>query len=96
MIANVLRLALQQALGGEHVADLGRADAEGEGAESAVRARVAVAANDGLAGLRDAELRPDDVHDAALLVLQAEQLDAELARSCVSSCADLLRGRVDR
>ena len=62
-------------------ADLRRADAEGEGAERAVRARVAVAADDGLAGLRRAELRTDDVHDAALLVLQPEQLDAELARS---------------
>ena len=49
-----LRPALQQALRGEHVADFGRADAEGEGAERAMRAGVAVAADDGLARLRDA------------------------------------------
>ena len=46
-----LRFALQQALGGEHVADFGAADAEGEGAERSVGARVAVAAHDGHAGL---------------------------------------------
>src|SRR5690606_31416065 len=51
-----LRLALQQALRGEDVADLRRADAEGEGAECAVRARMRVAADDRLAGLRRAEL----------------------------------------
>jgi hypothetical protein len=59
------------------MADLGGADAEGEGAERAVGAGVAVAADDGLAGLRDAELGSDDVHDAAQ-VLHAEQLDAEV------------------
>ena len=35
----------------------------------------------GLAGLRESELRTDDVHDAALRVAQREQLDAELRRS---------------
>ena len=74
-----LRPTLQQALRREHVADFGRADAEGEGAERAVRRRVTVAADDGLAGLRRAELGTDDVHDAALLAAEAEQLDAELA-----------------
>src|SRR5690606_34984852 len=61
-----LGLALQQALRREEVPDLGRADAEGEGAERAVGARVRVAADDRLAGLRRAELRADHVHDAAL------------------------------
>ena len=75
------RLTLQQTLRREHMPDFSRADAEGEGAEGAVRARMAVAANNGLARLRDSELGPDDVHDAALLVAQAEQLDSELARS---------------
>ena len=37
-------------------------------------------------GCVSAELRADDVHDAAPVVLQPEQLDAELARSCASSC----------
>ncbi len=88
-----LRPALQQALGGEHVADLGGADAEGEGAEGAVGAGVAVAADDGLAGLRQAQLRADDVHDAAQLVPQVEQLDAEL-RAVALQLRNLLRGGV--
>ena len=41
-----LRLPLQQALRGEHVTDLGGADAEGERAEGAVGAGMAVAADD--------------------------------------------------
>ncbi len=73
-----LRLALQQALRRQHVPDLRRADAEGEGAEGAVRARVAVAADDRLARLRGAELGADDVHDAAPVVLQPDQVEAEL------------------
>ena len=77
-IASVFGSTLQQALRREHMADFGRADAEGEGAERAVGRRVAVAADDGLAGLRRAELRTDDVDDAALLAAEAEQLDAEL------------------
>ena len=55
-----------KALGGEHVLDFGSSDAEGERAESAVRAGVTVAAHDGHAGLGDAKLRADDVHDALL------------------------------
>ena len=52
-MASVLGLRLQQALRGQHVADLGGADAEGQCAEGAVRAGVAVAADDGLARLRE-------------------------------------------
>ena len=88
------RLLLQQALRRQHVAHLGGADAEGEGAEGAVGRGVAVAADDGLAGLGDAELRADDVHDAATRILQAEQLDAEV-RAVALELADLLRGGVD-
>ena len=88
-----LRLALQQALGREHVADLGAADAEGEGAECPVRARMAVAANDGHAGLRRAELGTDDVHDAAPRIAHAEQLDAELGAVALQ-LAHLLGGGV--
>ncbi len=76
--AQCARPALQQALRREHVADFGRADAEGEGAERAVRARVAVTADDRPAGLRRAELGADDVDDAAAVVAQAEEVDAEL------------------
>src|SRR5690606_37813622 len=73
-----LRLALQQALRREDVAHLGRADTERERAERAVRARMRVAADDRLAGLRRAELGTDHVHDAALTAEEAAQLDAEL------------------
>ena len=90
-----LRLALQQALRREHVADFRGADAEGQRAERAVRARVAVAADDGHARLREPEFRTDDVHDAAIGVPQPQQLDAELARSS-SRAAHLPRGGVDR
>ena len=74
-----LRLALQQALGGQDVADLARADAEGEGAEGPVRAGVAVAADDGRARVREAQLRPDHVDDALPLVAHPVEGDAELA-----------------
>jgi hypothetical protein len=60
------------------VSDFRGADAEGEGAEGAMRARMTVAADDGHAGLRGAEFRADDVHDAAPRVAHAEQLDTEL------------------
>ena len=73
-----LRLRLRQRLRGEHVLDLGRADAEGERAERAVRGRVAVAADDGHAGLRQPLLRADDVDDALAHVAHAEERNAEL------------------
>src|SRR6185437_5718424 len=71
------RLSLQQTLGGEYVTDFSRADAECQRAERSMRARVAVAADHGLAGLGEAELRPDDVHDAAAGVTQPQKLHAE-------------------
>ena len=48
-------------------------------AEGAVRAGVAVAADERDAGLRQAHLGPDDVHDPLAGVAQVEQADAELA-----------------
>jgi len=86
---------MQQALRGEDVPDFGAADAEGEGAESAVRARVAVAADDRAAGLREAKLGSDDVHDAAQFVAHAEQLDAEFG-AVLLELMDLPRRRLDR
>ena len=74
-----LGLALQQALRGQHVLDLARADAEGERAERAVRGGVAVAADDGHARLGEPEFRADDVDDALVRAVQAVQRDAELA-----------------
>ncbi len=64
-------------------------------AECAVRRGVAVAADDGLAGLRRAQLRADDVHDAAVLVPEAEQFDAELGAVLLER-TDLQCGRLDR
>ena len=54
----------RQALRREHVAHLRGADAERDGAERAVRRRVAVAARDRHARLRETELRADHVDDA--------------------------------
>ena len=54
----------RQALRREDVAHLRRADAEGDGAERAVRRGVAVAAGDRHARLRQPQLRPDHMHDA--------------------------------
>ncbi len=75
--------------------DLGAANAEGEGAEGAMRARVAVAADDSAARLREAKLGPDDVHDAAQFVAHAEQLDAELG-AVLLELMNLPRCRLDR
>jgi len=61
------------------VLDFAGADAESQRAESAVRGSVAVAADDGLAGLSDAELRADDVHDALMLAVHVEEADAGFA-----------------
>ncbi len=61
---HVLRLGLDQRLGGEHVLDLGRADAVRQRPEGAMRRGVAVAAHDGGAGQREALLGADDVDDA--------------------------------
>ena len=73
-----LRALLHQRLRRQHVLDLGRADAEGEGAEGAVRAGVAVAADDRGARQGEALLGADDVDDALADVAHAEQRDAEL------------------
>ena len=70
----------RQGLGGEHVLDLARADAERHRAERAVRRGVRVAADDRDAGLRESQLRSDDVHDALLDVAERVQADAELLR----------------
>ncbi|MEY9486030.1 hypothetical protein RKD26_001824 [Streptomyces calvus] len=73
-----LRAGHGQRLGGQHVLDLGGADAEGQAAEGAVRGGVGVAADHRHAGLGEAQLRADDVHDALLDVAQRVQPDAEL------------------
>ena len=59
-----LGLGHRHALGGQHVAHLGGADAECHRAKRAVGAGVAVAAGNGHARLGEAKLRSNDVHDA--------------------------------
>ena len=72
------RLALRQALGGQHVLDFGGANAEGQRAERAMGAGVAVAAYDGHARLGQSEFRTDDVHDALVGRIHVEQRNAEI------------------
>ena len=73
-----LRALLDQALGGQHVLDLGGADAEGERAEGAVGGGMAVAADDRQAGLGEPQLGADHVHDALALGAQRVDRDPEL------------------
>ena len=76
--AIVFGLACMQGLGGEHVLDLRRTDAEGDRTEGAVRAGVAVAADDRHARLGETQLRADDVDDALVEVAERVQPDTEL------------------
>ena len=69
-------LLLPQTLGRQNVANLGCADAEGEGAERAVGRGVGIAAYHGQARLGDALFRADDVDDALARVAEAELGDA--------------------
>ena len=72
-----LLLALAQRLRCEYAFTLARADAEGDGAEGAVRRGMAVAADQRHARQGEAEFRPDDVHDAVPIVLHSDVVDAE-------------------
>ena len=72
-----LRLALRQALRRQHVLDFGSADAEGQRAKRAVSAGMAVAADDGRAGLGQPEFGADDVDDALVGRIHVEQGNAE-------------------
>mmetsp|Transcript_32545 Transcript_32545/g.80233 ORF Transcript_32545/g.80233 Transcript_32545/m.80233 type:complete len:833 (+) Transcript_32545:138-2636(+) len=76
--AHVLVALLQQRLRGQHVLHLGRADAERQRAERAVRGGVGVAAHHSGAGQREALLGADDVHDALALVAQPKVRQPEL------------------
>jgi len=58
------------------MADLGRADAEGERAHRAVRRGVAVPADDHHAGLAQPLLWADDMHDPLSFVAEVEQRHA--------------------
>ncbi len=69
---HVLGLLLQHRLRGQHVLDLGGADAEGQRAERTVRAGVRIAAHHRHPGQRRALLRADHVDDALALVEERE------------------------
>ncbi len=85
------RFALRQALRGQHVLHFAGADAEGQRTESPVRAGVAVAADDGLAGLGQSQLRPDHVHDPLPRRTRhrtaARRLAAQFSRKVAICCA---------
>ncbi len=74
-----LGFALEQALGGQDVFDFTGADSEGQRAKRAVRGGVTVAADDGHAGLGEAEFRADDVNNASVRAGHAVQGDAEFS-----------------
>ena len=58
--------------------DFARANAECERAHRAVRRSVAIAADDGVARLRDSKLGSDHMHDALIAALHVEKIDAVL------------------
>src|SRR5882762_9702432 len=74
-----LRARLNETLRREDMFDFAGADAESQGAQRAMRGGVAIAADKGLAGLRDAELGADDVHNALILAVHVEEADAGLS-----------------
>ncbi len=81
-----LRGLLQQALRGEHMANLRRADAERECAKGTVGSSVAIPANDRHARLRKSLLRSDDVNDALVVAHPVVEADAEVG-AVLSICA---------
>ena len=78
----------RQRLGGQHVLDLGGADAERQRAERAVGGGVRVAADDRHARLGQAQLRADHVDDALLGAAQGVDRHAELG-GVRAQCVDL-------
>ena len=72
------RLVLRQTLRCQHVLDFARADAKRERAESAVRARVTIAADDRHARPRQSKLWSNNVNDALFGRMNIEELNAKL------------------
>ena len=88
----------RQALRGEDVADLRGADAERDGAERTVRGRVAVAAGDGHARLRQSQFGADHMNDALVLAAgsaRRPELNAELAAVALERGRHLFGGDVE-
>ena len=92
--AHGLRPPLPQALRRQHMRDLRHADAEGERTERAMGGGVAVAADDDHAGLADAGLRPDHMHDALAWIVQPEQREAVRRRVALQRLDHLAQRRV--
>ena len=73
-----------------------RADAERDGAERAVRGRVAVAARDGHARLREPQLRPDDVDDALVRRCRGRRAECRTRGSSARAPSSSLRQHVGK
>ena len=71
--------------------DFGRADAERIGAESAMRGRVAVAADDQQARQRQSLFGTDHMHDALARIVEPEQRDMPLSSAFVSRLRTIAR-----
>ena len=74
-----LRFVLKQRLRRQHMPDFTGADAKSERAKGAMRAGMAVPANDSHARLRQALFRPNHMHDALARVAQGVHRYAEIA-----------------
>ncbi len=85
----------REALRREHVPNLRRADAECDCTEGAVGRRVAVAARDRHARLRETELGSDHVHDPLVVRVGGPQRDAEVAAIAFERRGHVLRHHVD-
>ena len=77
------------------MAHLAGADAEGQRAERSVRGGVAIAADDGHAGLREALLGSHHVHDALFIARQIVETDAEVG-AVLFHLRELGRADLDR
>ena len=84
-----LSLSIARRLRREHVAHLRRADAEGDGAERAVRGGVRVAAADRHARLREPALGADHVHDALLAAAPVRRSGCRTRAQLRSRCCSI-------
>ena len=75
---HALRLALRQALRSQNMLDFRRSNAKCQRPKRAVRAGMAVAADDGHARLSQSQLRADHVHNALIGRIHIEQRHAEI------------------
>jgi hypothetical protein len=91
---HVLLLAQHQALGREHVLDLGGPDAEGQRPEGPVGRGVRITADQRHAGQREAGLGTDHMHDALTDVAHLELDQAELVAIAVQGLDLNARDRI--